>query len=233
MHLFEKREIDRLKSKERQQEIDQGITLARRVDSLRETAAVEESNLVKFREKTVAELHEQIKPLQEHKDVLTGEVQDLERRAKNARIPLDAEWEKLKEEKIAFSKERFKLDNRADTLTLQVEEHLRLAQDLENEKGRTANFKRTASENLVQSESTLKNAQEVAVSIRNKAQLTLVEAQLRQKDSLNREAKVAVREREVEIKQENMAKQEKDLRKREILLKDRLAMLQRTEKRKT
>lgn len=77
MKLLKKSEISALKTKERNQEIEQGKQLATRVDALREVAAAEEKALIEFRTKTVASIQADIKAATAERDSILREIKDL------------------------------------------------------------------------------------------------------------------------------------------------------------
>lgn len=75
MRLLPKQEVnDRLKES-RRIEIDEGAKLARKIDTLRETALKEEANLTKFREESIKIVTEEIKKLIEKKETLLKEIE--------------------------------------------------------------------------------------------------------------------------------------------------------------
>jgi molecular chaperone DnaK (HSP70) len=75
--LPKQREVDILKVKERQAEIEQGVALARKIDQLRTLLSKEEANLTKFRDETVKEVLSQIKELIIKRDNLIQEIEKL------------------------------------------------------------------------------------------------------------------------------------------------------------
>jgi len=58
MRLLAKREVDQRKSVERARDIDEGMKLARQVDTLRETKAEEEASLARFRTESISKIHQ-------------------------------------------------------------------------------------------------------------------------------------------------------------------------------
>ena len=80
MKLLPKSDIAKAKSVDKQREIDEGMKLAKRVDSLREVAAAEEASLKKFRSETLGAINTEITANATKRDELTQEVQSLEER---------------------------------------------------------------------------------------------------------------------------------------------------------
>lgn len=77
MKLLSKIEINTLKSVERKKEIDEGVKLAKKVDTLREVASKEESNLRKFRIETLAIIQSEINLKIKERDSLLEEIKKL------------------------------------------------------------------------------------------------------------------------------------------------------------
>jgi coenzyme F420-reducing hydrogenase delta subunit len=78
LKLLQKREVDKAKAVERQLEIDEGMKLAKRVDSLRMVQAQEERSLNDFRVKMVAEISSEITALTDTVASLKKEVAEIE-----------------------------------------------------------------------------------------------------------------------------------------------------------
>lgn len=91
MKLLAKSDIQKAKSLDRQREIDEGLRLAKKVDSLREITVNEEASLTKFRRETLASIAKEIFDITEKRDNLQGEVGNLENRKEQALIPLTRE----------------------------------------------------------------------------------------------------------------------------------------------
>lgn len=231
MRLLSKREIDTARVADTKRQYDEGKKLATRVDVLRETTVREEANLKKVREKSVAELYAEINPLIEKREALLKEVVHLEERKKEALTSLEVREERLTQAIAAFTQERLAFATQVDVLHVRKRGISEQEERLITERGRIENFKHTTAENLVQSENTLKAAQDQASDLRKQAQITLEGAELREKRSFSREAEVAVRERELQMRTDEADRREKDLIDREKLLRDRNAMLERNLKR--
>ena len=92
MQLLKKSDVDRLKQSERQQEIEQGKTLAKKVDTLRELAVNEEESLTNYRNRTVQAIQKEIDGKIAEKSTLDTSIR--ERKLELARLmqPLDSKW---------------------------------------------------------------------------------------------------------------------------------------------
>lgn len=108
MRLLPKNEIGQAKSIDRKLEIDQGAALAKRIDSLRETLAREQSALKSFGESSTAIVQSEIDALLGKRNALAGEVEKLRSQREELAKPLVLAWDKIGEEgkKLDLRKER-------------------------------------------------------------------------------------------------------------------------------
>lgn len=77
LRLNSKSDIAKAKAAERNQEIQEGLKISRRVDSLRELEAKEDENLQKFRTETLSSIMADIKSATAEKESILSEVLDL------------------------------------------------------------------------------------------------------------------------------------------------------------
>lgn len=92
LRLLPKEEIQKKKADEKFREIQEGLKLAKRVDSLREIQSQEEASLAEFRKKTLESIHEETTAKAKERDSLISEVETLEKRKEEALQPLEDEW---------------------------------------------------------------------------------------------------------------------------------------------
>lgn len=95
MKLLPKKEIDKQKADERKRLIDEGMALAKSVDKLRETRAIEEKNLREWRLDNVTRIQQEIESYLEVKENLRKETEAMEALRKKLIEPLDKEWEEI------------------------------------------------------------------------------------------------------------------------------------------
>lgn len=230
MKLLSKNEITQKKGTERREEIEQGVTLARKVDALRELAAKEESNLSKFRTETLKRIKEEIGTLSSQKQSLLDEIYELTEQRKILLVPLDAEWEKVRTEasRLAIYKDEvLKHEDQVFSETLRLE---KLEESLRDEEDRIQeskeNSKKMESEALLMyrsAEKALSDAQSTKTEFET-------QCGIRHRDLLSKEANLAVRERQVTIKMEYNDKREIELNNRERAINDKYETLLRTQK---
>ncbi len=228
--LLPKRELETKKASERKVAIDEGITLARKVDKLRETVAFEEVRLKQFREASVAQTKE-IAELVEQKQQVAYDIQKLEQVRANLRTPLDEEWAKVRKERAELeeSKELYDLNSRslsfaqkvyfADTKVLEDREARAVAKDLALD---------LRGDEI---EAIHLDALKVLVDARNNAQATAKTLEVQAREISTREINVLGHERSIESREDFNRQREIELNKRERTINDKYATLLRTEQR--
>lgn len=231
MRLQPKKAIQADLATQRKQQIDEGVKLARKVDTIRETLVEEGGNLQRFRTETVAIVQADIDRYLRAKEELIGEVRTLEKRRSDALIPVDAEWEKIRLVADKMTKRELAIVLDRERLTEREREIEASEKETLNEKGRATDLRRMASEHLVSADETLKEAREASAEMRNKAQVVLFAAELKEREVDLKEKEIKKREDEVaKTKQRQTAKdQEQAMHDRTI--KDKYETLERTIKR--
>lgn len=90
--LLPKSEIDKLKSSDRQREIDEGVKLAKKVDALREIQSQEEVSLTKFRNETVKVIVSEINAKILERDALIEKIAERRHELLLLSGPIDRAW---------------------------------------------------------------------------------------------------------------------------------------------
>lgn len=231
MRLLDKNTIVQQKSLERKLEIDEGIKLANKVDTLRRVSAEEEKKLNTFREESLRKIREDIVPLAEKKVSLENEILVLEGIKKKLREPLDSEWLKVEEGKKVLAMDRKVLDEQKDKVFADFKELDNRRKKIEIEERRQASVRASIEREL--EEAVLHNgeAKKVLSESRKEADAIVKSAQDRLKLVVDREANVAARERDIINTKEVLAKKEKDLNLRELALQDKYKQLEITQTR--
>lgn len=104
MKLNTPRTIQQTINDERRKDIDNGVTLARRVDTLRDTLLNEEQKLENFRNSTIKIVQQEIDNKINEKTLLEIELVKLKEKRIELLKPLDEEWEQVNEEKQSVQK---------------------------------------------------------------------------------------------------------------------------------
>ncbi len=225
--LLTKKDITSLKNKERQNEIQEGVKLASRVDNLRVIQAEEEASLMAFRKKTVAAIKGDIDEELFKRDTLRSEVAELEQKQALGMKYVFKAMKDVEQEKMQILAEKADLNKRE--VALSAFEHVtrtdrsRLLVDMqildEKRKGIEAIAKNAFAEmeaaQTAVHKATALEAQ--AVTLRK-----TTEAELRTRDAV-----VAAKERDLKNWETRLTSTEAALRKQEIQLNDREKTLER------
>jgi hypothetical protein len=134
MKLLDPKSIDRIKASDKKLEIDQGLGLAKRVDTLRATLLTEERNLELFRTNTVVVAYKEYDKLLEKIQIATGELAAALSARDEARKPLDAEWVLLREAQVQLENDRSELSKKEFQLTTREEKVLSDESDIEKDR---------------------------------------------------------------------------------------------------
>lgn len=230
MKLLTRQEITKQKTAERKIEIDEGIKLARKVDTLRQTALQEEANLAKFRLAALQRTKEEIEALVQQKDNVVSEIESLKVQRDLLRLPLDGEWDQL----MAFKEETGKLND----LLSQKEAELshqgfilgQKSAELSLMVAKLDNEKALAHINFLETEENKQKSAETVVE--NEVIKTNLELYVNKKteEFVLREGDLAAREKEINLKEDSYRKRLKALNIKEQIINDRFETLLRTEK---
>lgn len=227
MRLLPKSEIDKHKANERQAEIAEGLKLAKRVDSLRQTVAEEDKALKAFRVQTLEAIGDEIKAHTVKRDALRTEVKDLEERRAIALEPLDAkeadlrkrennisikEADNAKQEKL-LHEVQLDLDKRTKDVVAKETQTAHLHEDAQLLHKNTVILNGDAERKHREAESVLSQARRDASVITE--------------NSIQREAWVQAREVTVQKKEDELRAQELQIAREWTLLRDRQDLLER------
>lgn len=229
MRLLPKEEISRQKAQEQKQTIDEAVKLAKRVDSLRELAAVEQTRLVKYRDASLEEIQKKLIEEGDKLQNLQVQVQQESRKLEFLQHPLEKERERIEASKAELEKRSQSFEEEQKHFQAAFALNLRREREAKLELGRAEDFKRQAAKELSQAEAALKKARQDSDAIREKALRLMEEADLKKIDSLQREEEVAIRERDAENKARAAEIYAEKLFLKEQELKDRWKVLMETE----
>lgn len=212
-------------------EINEGAKLARKVDHLRETAAIEESRLSKFRTESLKTTKAEIDSLIKRRTTIEKELAVLEEKKRLLKIPLDQEWEKVKQEshdlKIAQNKlvrdqeavinHQNKIEDREKGLILEESR-------VEDEKARADTISTELSYKLDEVNVTLADLEDQKYDLGEYIKT-------KNNELFSREAALAVNERQLGLREETLLQAQKDLENKEKMINDRYNQLLKTESR--
>ncbi len=116
MKLLTSTKLQEARAADQKLTIDQGMKLARRIDTLRETLAVEESALSRFRTVTVVAAQHDLAVAQTQLLSVQREIVQAQAIRDELRKPLDAEWTLLRSERADFDVQAEEQNNRSKAL---------------------------------------------------------------------------------------------------------------------
>jgi len=186
--LLDKKTVVATVAQEKKQLIDQGVKLARAVDSLRETKVEEEGNLDKFRTETIKVVQGEIDHFISKREELKKEILTLEAERTLQKLPLDPEWEKIRESYLKYHESVEALESAKETVARQLGENTMKAHELETEGKKLQKLKLTTEENYGNSKLLLEETKEEVAKQRNLAQTVLSSAELREQLVIQRES---------------------------------------------
>lgn len=219
IRLLPKTEIDKRKSEEQRQAINEGLKVAERVDTLREIAASEETALEKYRTETLRDIQSDVNARHHEKEALEREIQELHREKKELLIPLDARWKEVTRVGTQQVHKEDSLNEKEDILSSKEEELIQRERLTVIKEGKAEDLKKLASAMFLKSQEMKTSSKEEAAEIRNKAQAELSLVEIRQFEVSKRESDATIKESQIKEKEERIEKYEAGLAHREQTLR--------------
>jgi hypothetical protein len=218
MRLLPKQEASILQASKKRAEIDEGLKLARRVDSLREIAATEEASLALFREKTLKAISADIKKLEDERSGVQTAVNTLRQEIAEGTKVLDVRENALQQAELTFARHKTAFGERLNGIKIVVSELKKLSELansyyhkiisaiplVEAVKQQTATAYAEATQYLTQ-------------AIHTHDRVVKLEAEVIA-DLKTRDITVASKERDLMIRAEHLDTKEKNLRAKERLI---------------
>ena len=229
--LLTKPELQNQLSGERKMQIDEGLKIARHVDGLRETAAKVGVETEKFRTASVEQAKADVLVVLEEKRVAEEGRDEALAELAVARIPLDAEWERVRQEGAKVCEREDKVSNR-ETIVL-VEE-----KDINDRKGAVALNEARVNDDRERARELLADAENLRQEATERRERAEAEAQNYERNNhtrelvlTNREEAASAQERRIAYRNEQQDKREQELNARETQLNDKEQTLLRNEQR--
>lgn len=235
MKLLDKKSIVEQKNSDRKREIEEGVKLARSIDSLRETHTKEQLGLKKFRDASLEAIKQEIQTFLVKKEALVEEVKELEHKRRTVLAPIDLkrEWKKIDEDKneIQLQKKLIydqegnivhkEIANKAKEKELfEKEEVLAERENLTNRYIAEANINYDRSENLKTEIQTIKdNLLKEVASRENEFKTKELSLSLRERDLQLGKDQVEKDKQVIEKEKLHIASQQETLRKAWINIK--------------
>lgn len=231
MRLLPRSEVNKAKALDRQREIDEGKKLATRVDTLRELAAQEDTNLSKFRDNMVSQIMADIKPLQEEYDGLGHKITLRKGELAQLMKPIDDLWAAVKQAQAINNDWETDLAKREVVVDVEKQANLDISLNLNKRMENLDNLAIEISKNNESSARIEANAKELLKTARAEAHALSLKADVRTNDLNTREIVVAARERDAKMVDAKNKADAKANNEEAKIIKDRYDTLQRTLKR--
>jgi len=232
MKLLTKSQVSQEVNFQKKQQIDEGISIATRVDALRKTLGELELQYKEFATLKQKELDGLFTALEKEIQEKRYEIKILEERRIKLLKPLNEEWKQVKEAQSELETKEEEYNGRIIVLKC-LENRLEARENGLAPQLKSLGEKITANElatkrtqvNLKKSEEILKSAEIKEKDINN-----LVSEKMQ--ELLEREALMASKERELDIKNSQLEADKKEINNKRIQLEDREATLEREIKRR-
>lgn len=228
--LLTKSEIQAAQNADRKREIDEGVKLARKVDTLRKTSADEETRLKAYRDFALNETIEQIAERTRRRDELAKEVEMLEIRRLEALPPTVKEMEELRRADKEL-KATFKAFMTREKETVSREKTLQKRQEqarIEDE--RLAEVRASSIELLKKADEARKTAEKAQQESEKTAHETRIVYEQTLNDLAIRENAASAREKNLVLFEEKNMREETRLRIWALKIQDQYETLLRTQK---
>ncbi len=169
MRLLPKQQIDKERNDERKKDIDYGVTLAKKIDALRETKFEEEKALSDWRAIAVKGVQDEIDSLTEDRDNLFKDNTEARRIREELLKPLDAEWIEIHDAK-----------KRNDEVKRTLAGYMQSVQDTERELQLKVQEVRDITEKLSKREKDITDKEKSITPLHTLAEKRIVDLQLLQ-----------------------------------------------------
>lgn len=232
IRLLKKSEIVASQNLEKTREIQEGLKLTRRVDSLRELVATEEQTLEKFRSDMLAGIGKEISELDGKKENLKIELVYLREELSKETTLSKAERKNLEILKANLEQRKAVLDDKAEELALAEIDIAIATKEAKDSLARTlsheeiSNNLHLAAENLrTEASQKLSNAQEIEKRVLKNKEDVEKEFSVRSETILSKEKSLIMREEEVSISARDLANERLRIADREKTLERALTRL--------
>ncbi len=228
MELLSKNEVTVVRSSERKKELDEGMKLARKIDSLRELHSKEETSLIKFRDESLKRIKDDIEELNRHKESIKSDITVLEGRREKALVPIDKELSLLETCKKDISKRHELLDSRELEILSKSNELSSRENKVDIEESRIEGMKQAISATFQNAQKKLSESESILIDTKNKSAIIKSKLDKREEELALLGKGISSREIDIENKISWIVNKEKELRDRERAVNDKYDTLQRT-----
>lgn len=231
IRLLQKRDIDALKAKARQQEVAEGLKLARQIDRLREVMAQEEESLRIFRITTIKSIHAEIEKESKECEEIKRDIALLKKEREELLKPLDDEWERIKQKATELEERGKRIveeEARIERLKKATDELHRTAANTRSRLATLEDVLSAKAQDIELLEKETQKAVDSARKLHSDAQSYHAEMV---KELTHRDMVMASRERGIIMRQEALDEREEEIEKEWKVLEDRKKSIDRIIKR--
>lgn len=183
MKVLPKKELITQQQKEQEQVARRASALSEAISKLHEQKESEEAKLTRWRETTFRTIQGEIEEKQTEKSSLEKDILVLQEKRQKLLIPLDTEWDKIRDKKIALSQQREELDKEKGSLQSRIQAVGQREIEAQRQRENIERMEQESARKLEHAEIIAVQAKEEVAVMRNQAHATLLEAELRDQES--------------------------------------------------
>jgi len=221
MLLPRKIDIERAKADAKRREIEEGIALAKKVQTIRELRIEQEEALRRWKEVTLKQIQQEIQEESAKKEDIIRQIDRAREELARLRKPLDIESNRLKEQSVLLvkqsedlQKDREELEKVKKSLSGKQKDIDETIIKVKNNEKATNNYKELALENKNRAESELARARDYREYVEKESAKILTEAKKRKEEYEVGVRFLKAREKQVEQKERSISLREKTLERR-------------------
>lgn len=222
--LLDKRIVNVEQAAQQRQKIVEGITLAKKVDAVRDSLSDEQTRLEKFRIENTKRVQEEIDAKIMERDAISRENEKLRSERQqiilHAFVDLEQEWEKVNHERETNQVWQSNLINQQVDLLAREADSQTLSEALHKRDSLLKEKEILAGRTLTEAEKSYVEASEMLENSKNKSKEIYNHA-------VGKEREVEIREQELSIWNEDLQRLERELKEKDFDLSNREIALQR------
>lgn len=230
--LLSKAEIVIAKARDRKLEVDEGIKLAKKVDTLRELAVLEEESLKKFRGETLGVIQSEIDAKVIERDILREEnaILQEERIRLSAPIDLTKAWEEVRIDKLNIEAWKSELVGSEVKLIARESDVAEREETLHKKENSIVLKEALIARATTEAQKQFSESEETLSSARAQSAVLIEQATKREQEVSKRETEVTNKETSLVERETQNASHETDLTNRELALKDKYETLAKAQR---
>lgn len=227
MKLPTPRTIHQNISEERRRDIEQGIILARRLDTLRNDLSIEEKNFAIFKDAQTKGLQEEITNLGVKKNEIELEIERLERERQELLRPVTIKWEEVNKKEQELKDKENKLNDLKTQLTLKKQELDDREKWVSQEEERITKIKQEIYLLAERTSQSSLNAQAIFSEAKDKEREVNLKVKKKEREMKQKLLGLEMREKKIEEREYQLELNEKEIINEKIRLADQRATLER------